>query len=205
VVVDNNALGNTREEVAKTKARLVVETKQGLGCALMKGFEEATGDLIATIDADGTFKGADIEKLLAYTDEFDVVFGSRTARVTLWSGAFMPLPVRLGNLLWAKAIEVLYNGPLLTDVGCLFRVFSRPALERLKPLFRTSKGGPEFNLELMLFALRQKGLKTIEIPLIFKERVGKSMYVGDSIWKSAKWGLRFIPIIFSRRFERHEH
>ena len=29
VVVDNNALGNTKEEVGKTDARFVIETKQG--------------------------------------------------------------------------------------------------------------------------------------------------------------------------------
>ena len=62
VVVDNNALGNTREEVAKTRARLVVETKQGLGHGMRKGFEEVTGDLIAVIDADGTYQSKDIEK-----------------------------------------------------------------------------------------------------------------------------------------------
>ena len=33
IVIDNNALGNTKSEVAKTKARLVEEKKQGYGFA----------------------------------------------------------------------------------------------------------------------------------------------------------------------------
>lgn len=201
VVVDNNALGNTRGEVAKTKARLVVETKQGLGYGLMKGFEEVTGDLIAMIDADGTYQPKDIEKLLAYSDEFDVVLGTRTSRATIWSGAFMPLPVRLANLIWAKAVEFLYNGPLLTDVGCLYKLISRKALNDIKDLFPMGRGDGIFNLEMVIWFLK-RGLKTIEIPVIFRERVGESMYVGTSILKAAKWGFKMIPLIFKYRFKK---
>ena len=65
VVVDNNSLGNTREEVARTKARLVYEPKQGYGHALMRGLLEATGDLVVMTEADGTFQPKDIEKFLS--------------------------------------------------------------------------------------------------------------------------------------------
>lgn len=200
VVVDNNAIGNTREEVAKTKAKLVVETKQGLGFGLQKGLQEATGDLIAMIDADGTYLSKDIEKLLSYSDEFDAVVGTRTSRVAIWSGAFMPFPVRIANLLWAKMVELLYNGPLLTDVGCLYKLLSRKALNEIKLFFPISTGGPIFSLEIILWLLRKK-VKTIEIPVIFKERVGKSSYVGESIWKTAKWGFKMLPFILADRFK----
>jgi len=55
VVVDNNALGNTREEIEKTKAKRIVEKKQGYGFAYMRGLSEVTGDLIVMTEADGTF------------------------------------------------------------------------------------------------------------------------------------------------------
>ena len=199
IVVDNNAIGNTREEVAKTKARLVVETKQGLGWGLRKGLEEAKGDLIVMIDADGTYLSKDIEKLLAYSDEFDAVLGTRTSRSAIWSGAFMPFSVRIANSLWAKSVEFLYNGPLLSDVGCLYKLISRKALNEIKPFFPVSTGGPIFSLEIILWLLRKK-VNTIEVPVIFKERVGKSSYVGDSIFKTAKWGLKMIPFIIKDRF-----
>ena len=64
VVVDNNALGDTKEEVSKTKARLVVEKKQGYGFALMRGLHEAQGDLVVMTEADGTFEPADLAKFL---------------------------------------------------------------------------------------------------------------------------------------------
>ncbi len=199
VVVDNNALGNTREEVAKTKARLIVEKKQGLGWGLRKGLEEVTGDLIAMVDADGSYFSKDIEKLLAYSDEFDAVLGTRTSRSAIFSGAFMPFSVRIANSIWAKSVEFLYNGPLLSDVGCLYKLLSRKALNEIKPFFPISTGGPIFSLEIILWLLRKK-VKTIEVPVIFKERVGKSSYVGDSIYKTAKWGFKMIPFIIRDRF-----
>lgn len=199
VVVDNNALGNTREEVVKTKAKLITEKKQGLGWGIKAGLKEVTGDLIAMIDADGTYQSKDIEKLLAYSDEFDAVLGTRTSRSAIWSGAFMPFPVRIANLLWAKAVEFIYNGPLLTDVGCLYKLISRKALNEITPLFPNSRGDGLFNLEIIIFLLL-KEVKTIEIPLIFKERVGESVYVGTSIWKAAKWGIKMIPLIIKYRF-----
>src|SRR5207245_1312727 len=80
LVVDNNARGNTKEEIEKTKARRVVEMKQGYGYALMRGLREAKGDLMITVEADGTFDPEDIHKFLLYSDNFPVVFGTRTSR-----------------------------------------------------------------------------------------------------------------------------
>jgi glycosyltransferase involved in cell wall biosynthesis len=101
IVVDNNALGNTKAEVAKTKARLVEEKeKQGYGNAIMRGLSEAVGDLVITVEADGTFNPADVHKFLLYSDDYPVVLGTRTSRASIWSGAFMPFPVRFGN--WQK-------------------------------------------------------------------------------------------------------
>ena len=165
VVVDNNALGNTKDEVAKTKARLVEEKNQGYGFALMRGLLEVKGDLIVMAEADGTFLPKDIEKLLSYSDEFEAVLGTRTSRSAIWSGAFMPYPVRLANWLWAKFVEVLFNGPVLSDVGCTYKLISRNTLEKIKPLFPISKGDGKFSPELMIWLIK-KNMNLIEVPVI---------------------------------------
>lgn len=201
VAVDNNALENTEEEIKKTKAIYVKESqKQGYGYALMRGMLEAKGDLIVMTEADGTFRPMDIEKLLSYSEEFEAVLGTRTSRSAIWSGAFMPFPVRFGNWLWAKVIEVLFNGPVLTDVGCTYKLLSRKALEKIKPLFPISKGDGKFSPELMIWLIR-KNTNLIEVPVIYKERVGKSMYTG-SVWKSAKLGFKMLPLIIWYRFKK---
>lgn len=199
VVVDNNALGKTKEEVAKTEARLVVETKQGYGYAIMRGLSETTGDLVVMVEADGTFEPADLHKFLLYSDDFPVVFGTRTSRAAIWSGAFMPFPVRFANWLWAKVIEVLYNGPVLTDVGCTFKLVNRDILEKIKPYFLISKGDGTFSPELMIWLIQHEK-KIIEIPVIYKERVGESGYTG-SVWRAGKLGLKMLPLIFKYKFK----
>lgn len=199
VVVDNNALGNTKEEVEKTKARLVHEKNQGYGHALMRGMLEAKGDIIVMTEADGTFLPKDIEKLLSYSEEFEAVLGTRTSRSAIWSGAFMPFPVRFGNWLWAKVIEVLFNGPVLTDVGCTYKLLSRNAFEKIKPLFPLSHGDGKFSPEIMIWLIK-KNISLIEVPVIYKERIGKSMYTG-SVYKAAKLGLKMLPLIFKYRFK----
>ena len=199
VVVDNNALGNTREEIEKTKAKRIVEKKQGYGFAYMRGLSEATGDLIVMTEADGTFEPEDIHKFLLYSDDFPVVFGTRTSRAIIWSDAFMPFPVRFGNWAVAKFLEVIHNGPTLTDVGCTYKLINREVLEKIKPLFHLSEGGGKWSPELMIWTIK-KGFTPIEIPVMFKPRVGSSMYTG-SIWKAAKLGFKMLPLIFKYRFK----
>ena len=118
----------------------------------------------------------------------------------MWSGAFMPYPVRFGNWLWAKWIEVLFNGPVLTDVGCTYKLINRRALNKVIPLFPLSKGDGTFNPELMIWFIRSD-LKTVEIPIIYKERVGASMYTG-SILRAAKLGLDMITVIIKYIFKK---
>ncbi|MHB1316296.1 MAG: glycosyltransferase family 2 protein [Minisyncoccota bacterium] len=201
IVIDNNALGNTKEEVLKTQARLVVENKQGYGYAIMRGLSEAQGDLVIMVEADGTFEPNDLHKFLLYSDDFPVVFGTRTSRASIWSGAFMPFPVRFANWLWAKVIEVLYNGPVLTDVGCTFKLINRENLEKIKKYFSYSKGDGTFSPELMIWLIRQQK-KIIEIPVIYKERVGQSGYTG-SVWKAGKLGFKMLPLIIMYKFKKY--
>ena len=51
VVVDNNARGKTAEEIRKTRALHVEEKeRQGYGHAIMRGLQEAHGDLIVVCE-----------------------------------------------------------------------------------------------------------------------------------------------------------
>src|SRR5690349_4723778 len=89
VVVNNNAELGTKEEVDLTAARQVFESKQGYGYSYRRGLAEATGDLIVLSEPDGTFLPRDVVKLLTYSDDCDAVFGTRTTREMIWSGANM--------------------------------------------------------------------------------------------------------------------
>src|SRR5215510_11567015 len=130
VVVDNNSRDRTAEEAMTTRARVVREALQGYGHALRRGLCEATGDLVIMAEPDGTFVGRDVLKLLAYSEDFDMVCGTRTTRELIWAQANMGWFLRVGNWLVAKMIQVLYSGPSLSDCGCTLRLTHRVGLAR---------------------------------------------------------------------------
>lgn len=196
VVVDNNSRDNTSSEAKKTQAKVVLENKQGYGNALQRGLREATGDYIITAEPDGTFIGKDILKLLVYTDDFEVVFGTRTSKECIWSGANMNWFLRLGNEAVAKLLEYLYNGPCLTDVGCTMKLIKREVLLRIKDRFTV--GGSHFSPEFMLLCILS-GAKCVEIPLNYRPRIGTSKITGQ-FWKAFKLGLVMILLIVTYRF-----
>jgi glycosyltransferase involved in cell wall biosynthesis len=198
LVINNNAAPGTSEEVARTSAREIHEPRQGYGYAIQRGLREARGDYIIVSEPDGTFLGRDLFKLVAYADDFEVVYGSRTARMFIWRGANMGWFLRWGNWAVAKMMELLFNSTNLTDVGCTMRLIRRPALASLQPHF--SIGGSAFGPEMMLISLIQ-GLKIIQIPVNYLPRVGQSSVTGDP--KKAVWlGLWMIWLVLRYRLLR---
>jgi glycosyltransferase involved in cell wall biosynthesis len=191
VVVNNNAAPGTSEEVARTTAREVVETVQGYGYAIRRGLREVRGDLIIIAEPDGTFVGNDVYKLLVYSDDFPIVLGTRTCTSLIGRGANMGAFLRYGNVFVAKLLEVLFNTYTLTDVGCTLRLTSREALDQITPHFRS--GGSYFGLEFMLLVITE-GIKFVQIPITYRQRVGKSSVTGD-FDKALRLGLQMIAYI----------
>lgn len=171
VVVDNNAEAGTVEEVRKTKARIVHELRQGYGYSFQRGIREATGDCVLLCDPDGTFVAADIEKFLAYAKDFPVVFGTRTNENNIHMGAEMGFLRKCINIIEAKIVQVLFGASSLTDVGCTYKLFSRDAIKQLSGIWH--EDSYLFCPELLLLVISQK-IKFIEIPVIYKARIGKS-------------------------------
>lgn len=194
VVVNNNAEPGTAEEVAHTAARQVFEPRQGYGYASRRGLAEATGDLLVLAEPDGTFLPGDILKLLVYSDDCDVVFGTRTTRELIWRGANMGTFLKWGNWAVAKLVELLFNTSHLSDVGCTYRLINRPTLERIRDQF--SVGGSHFGPELMLLTICS-GARFVEIPINYLPRVGVSSVTGDL---SKAFILGFQMIVFILRF-----
>ena len=176
VVVDNNSSDGTAAEAEAARARVVRETRQGYGHALRRGLREATGDLIVMAEPDGTFVGRDVLKLLAYADDFDMVCGTRTTRELIWEQANMGWFLRIGNLAVAKLVQLLFDGPSLTDCGCTLRLTHRSALARF--LDDLTVGGSHFLPEMVILALK-RGVRVIEVPVNYRGRIGESKITGS--------------------------
>jgi glycosyltransferase involved in cell wall biosynthesis len=198
IVVDNNSSDGTKAEIHKTDALYYFETKPGYGSALRRGLKEATADIIISCEPDGTFSGHDVDKLLLYSDEYDVVFGTRTSKVCIWDGANMKWFLRIGNVLVAKLLEYLFNGPCLTDVGCTMKLIKKGTLEKIIDNFKVEKSHfqPEFMIDSILASKN-----VIEIPVNYYQRKGTSKITG-SFTKAFKLGMVMIFYILYRRI-RH--
>jgi glycosyltransferase involved in cell wall biosynthesis len=199
IVVNNNAAPGTSEEVAGTGAREIFETRQGYGHALLCGIDHCAADLIILSEPDNTFNGRDVIKLLSYSDDVPVVFGTRTSREFIWEGANMGRFLRWGNWAVAKMTELLFNTTMLSDMGCTYRLFHRKALEVLRP--HLTIGGSHFGPQLLMEVVAH-GIPFVEIPVNYRSRVGESSVTGD-LWKAFKLGTRMIALVLEYRFGLH--
>jgi glycosyltransferase involved in cell wall biosynthesis len=195
IVVNNNAAAGTSEQVAGTGAREIFESKQGYGNALLRGIDISDADLVIFSEPDGTFSGHDVGKLLVYSDDVPVVFGTRTTREFIWQGANMGKFLRWGNWAVAKMTELLFNTGMQSDMGCTQRLLSREALHLIRP--HLTIGGSHFGPQVLLEVIAH-GIPFVEIPMNYRARVGQSSVTG-SFWKAWKLGWRMIFLVLEYR------
>jgi glycosyltransferase involved in cell wall biosynthesis len=195
LVVDNNSADLTAAQAEAAGARVVEEHRQGYGSALRRGLAEAQGDYVVLAEPDGTFMAKDVLKLLAYADDFDLVLGTRTTRELIWHGANMGWQLRWGNWVVAKLLQVLFDGPSLSDCGCTLRLVRRSAAQRLLPRFTV--GGSHFLPEMVCLALLE-GQRLVEVPVNYRDRVGQSKITG-SRRTTLRVGARMIGLILRYR------
>ena len=138
---------------------------RGYGAALKTGLAAAGGDLIAFLDADGTYPPEYFPQLCRQVlAGADIVIGSRMSG----AASEMPLTRRVGNLLFAGLITAL-GDQRVHDSASGMRVFRRASLPYLYPL----PNGLNFTPIMSLRAI-QEGLNLVEVPIPYRERVGRS-------------------------------
>jgi glycosyltransferase involved in cell wall biosynthesis len=106
LVVDDGSKDRTAEVASNIPGvRLIRHPRnKGYGAALKTGFSKATGELIAFLDADGTYPPEYFPKLCcAAMDGADLVIGSRMAG----EDSKMPLTRRVGNFFFANLLSLL--------------------------------------------------------------------------------------------------
>lgn len=197
IVVDNNSTDLTKIEIEKTDAKYLCEKIQGYGAALRKGMESSNGDYIVLCEPDSTFSAKDIYKFLAYIDDFDCIFGTRTTKSLIHKSAKMQFSLRIGNILVAKVLEYMFLGPTLSDVGCTYKVISREAYQKIKSDLKVI--GSEFQPELMINLILKK-IKILEIPVNYLEREGKSK-ITYNFTSSSVLAVKMLLLMFRLRIK----
>lgn len=167
IVVDNASEDDTAREALNAGAKVVSESKRGYGSAYLRGFREASGDIIVMGDADGTYSFGETVKFVdcITLDGFDFVTGSRF-KGDIQAGAMPWLHRYLGNPILTGTLNFLFKTKI-SDTNCGMRAFTRQALEKMD--LRAT--GMEFASEMLIEASR-KQLRMSEIPISYYPRKG---------------------------------
>jgi len=193
VVVDNGVDAETLSQVKKTRARFVKQKKRGVGRAIRTGIKNTKAGLIIVTEPNGTFKAEDIFKLLSYSEDFDIVFGTRTHVPLIAKGSGMTFLRRLIDDLFGKIISILFLSSNLTDVGCTLRLTNRKGWRKV---VRECHSNGEIMLTQWLIAAAEKKVRFIEIPVNFI--AAKTPSQNDSFIKLATRGLKVFYCIIAK-------
>lgn len=200
IVVNNQSVDRTSEISKKAGATVEEVVLKGYGDTIKYGLDHATGDILVIAEADYSFRSKDLGKFLEYIKDADMVIGTRTTRQLIEQGANMNIWLLLGNLTFAKIIEILWWGsdpPRFTDVGCTYRVIWKNAYQKIKGDLKSA--GPEFSVEMMIKMLKYKQ-RVVEIPISYYPRlegISKHSKNWSGIFKTAS---RMLSLIIRERF-----
>jgi glycosyltransferase involved in cell wall biosynthesis len=166
VVVDNNCTDRTAEVARSLGARVVAQPVPGYGAAYKAGLAAASGDLVATLDGDGTYPPEDIPRLVDTLLDRRWEFLS-ASRFPLTNGESMHFSNRVGNWVLTVAAAALFWKPIRDSQSGMW-VFRRSVLEKMK----LTSDGMAFSEEIKLEALL-RGVRFGETHIPYGARVGE--------------------------------
>lgn len=156
IVVDDGSTDSTADAVQDLgvpEVRLVRHRRnRGYGAALRSGFRAARGRLVFFTDADLQFNADEIDRLLPWVAEYDIVAGYRSPRQDPWMR-------RANAAAWGMALYGAF-GLEINDVNCAFKLFKREVIEELE----IDSEGAFVNAEILLKA-SQRGFRIKQVPV----------------------------------------
>ncbi len=127
------------------------EVNKGYGRALKTGFSSARYPWVAFVDSDGQFDFEEIKKLIAKTDEADVILGYRLNRAD-------PFQRRIFTWGW-KMLAMVLLGLNVRDYSCGFKLIKKKVIEDISPIESEEK---VTQIEMLIKA-KKKGYKFAEV------------------------------------------
>ncbi len=164
IVVNDLSFDRSLEVALHRRVRVYSLRKHlGKGYALRAGFAKARGDIIVTIDSDGSHWPEELHEVLApvLADRADMVIGSRYMNhKRVEARKLNKFGVRIFNYI----IE-LFTGVAVTDSQSGYRAMKREVLscQTLK------SGGYEIESEMLVKTVKA-GFRVAEVPIRFEQR-----------------------------------
>jgi len=156
ILVDGHSTDNT-VVVAKRilpNIRILYQPGRGKDDAMKHGFRNATGEIIITLDADGSTDPEQIPEFVhPLLNGYDFVKGSRFLK----ANPNMPLHRKIGNKMLVALTNLLF-GTKYTDVCCGYNAFWKRCLNKMK----LSNDGFDYEPTLHV-KIKKAGLRVAEV------------------------------------------
>jgi len=190
IIVDDaspDRAGQIADSLAKKYPRVKVvhhRKNRGYGGALKSGFKAASKELIFYTDGDAQFDAKELEKLLPYINDYDMVNGYKTKR------SDNAVRVFFGNLY--NSGSRLFFGIKIRDIDCDFRLFNRRVIDGIS--LESDSG---LICVEMMKKITDKGFSIKEVPIGHFHRVSggstffkpKKIFATLIAWVALWWNL----------------
>jgi glycosyltransferase involved in cell wall biosynthesis len=188
ILVDGHSCDDTVAVARAVRPDVIVtmERGRGKGAAMRTGMDLATGEIIVTIDADGSMDPEELDRYVRAARDADLVKGSRFA--DRGGSADISLVRRCGNASLRYAVNWLY-GARLTDLCYGYCAVRRSAL----PVLDLRCDGFEIETEMTVRALRG-GLRVTEVASFEAPR-----RYGSSHLNAVRDGIRVLRTLLRER------
>ena len=199
LLVDGHSTDGTVQIATRLlpKVHVLYQAGKGKGDALKIGINEAKGEIIVTLDADGETPPAEIERFVQpLLDGYDFAKGSRLFRRRPQK---MPRYRWMGNKILAYTCNILY-GTRFSDICCGYNAFRKKEFLKLNLYPGKNEVGCSMEQQMIVRA-KKAGMKIKEVPVYSDGRIaGKSII--SSVRQSVKQGLRDWFVIIGERFRK---
>lgn len=172
LVVDNGSTDQTAAVARAHGARVLIQPVRGYGNAYKAGFANATGDIIATGDADLTYPFEILPDVLKLIERDNLEFVSTNRLAGLRPEAMKPSHVWANRMLTGVSRALFESLPFRDSQSGMW-IFKRYVWSCLD----VQSGGMPFSQEIKVEAYRN-GFRCAEIPIEYRPRGGETKLRG---------------------------
>ena len=199
IVIVDSSKDRTPEIAGELGARVIRQfPPQGYGRAMGRVLKESSGDVVVTLDCDGTYPATEIPRIadMVLKGECDLVNASRLES----RPSSMPWPNYIANCLFALTGHVLL-GVKSTDLHSGMRAYAREIIEHVD----FDPNGPALPVELLLKPALA-GFRIREIFIPYGERIGVTTLgrLESTVWtfrRILRLAFRRVPVLESQKLE----
>ena len=192
LVIDNCSTDKTATIARKHGAKVFMEKRTvggiGYGFAHQKGMQEATGNIIITMDGDGTYPLESIPQVIEYFEKNKMDFVSCN-RFPLDDKHAISWLRQLGVNILNLEVAMLYRYKI-KDILSGMWVVKKECIKELDVI----EGGWELSSEIKLAAITHQDIRFSEYHIHHEHRLGNSKL---AVWRT---GFKYLFYIMKRRF-----